>query len=81
MKKMGTQVFDAHLSYFSYMYSDFSSYLLGSFLFLVHLSEFPSFSYQDESSGRVTSVFTKQLSASLLQLWLQVACQNVHPTQ
>ena len=41
------------------VYSDFSDCPLESCLFLANLSELPSFSYQDESSGRVTGVFTK----------------------
>lgn len=67
MKKMLTLKFLIHIyiniTFCVYMcecmYSDFSDCLLESCLFLANLSELPSLSYQDESSGRVTGVFTK----------------------
>lgn len=61
--------------------NDFADYLLGSCLFLANVSEFPSLTYWDESSGRVTGVFPREPFASPLPLWLWMACQNVHPTR
>lgn len=40
--------------------NDFADYLLGSCLFLASVSEFPSLTYWDESSGRVTGVFPRE---------------------